>query len=295
MELMIIDNASQDGSREWLEKNRFGLKIIANKNNLGFAKAHNMGIRLTNGEYYLPLNPDAFLEPNYVSEMISVLEKEKEVGSASGKVYFADNVGKPTSRIYTTGHLLTKNRKPANRGYKQKDIGQYEKKEYIFGVNGSCPIYRREMLEDVAVDGEYFDETFFLYGDDYDLGWRAQLLGWKSIYVPKAIAYHIGKGTGGFDTPYIRFQYARNRYLEIYKNDIFNHFIRDLPYIISYELLWQGYALLKSPGSMIDHMKALFNFVEMVPETRRKRKLIQSRIKVSPHYIRSLFSKFTLR
>lgn len=296
IELVVMDNHSSDQAMELVRQQYPQLRIIENETNLGFAKAHNKGIRETTGDYYLPLNPDVVLSATYVSHMVSALAaKDDFVGSASGRVYFSDSQGKPGQIIYTTGHLLTRNRKPSNRGYKQADNGQFEQPDHIFGVNGACPLFRRAMLEDVAVDGQYFDETFFLYGDDYDLGWRAQLLGWKAIYVPQAIARHVGKGSGGLNTPYIQFQYARNRYIEIYKNDLWPHFWRDLPYIIVYEIFWQAHTLLTNPRRIGPHIRAAWAFLKMLPELRVQRQKVQSRKKVSDKYMRSLFSGFRLR
>lgn len=295
IELILMDNASQDDSVAWVQEHYPDLRLIVNPDNLGFARAHNFGIRQTQGRYYVPLNPDVTLTPDYVAEMVKALEVEVEVGSASGRVYFSDAQGQPAKYLYTTGHLLTKNRKPANRGYKRLDVGQYEQKDYIFGVNGACPLYRRAMLEDVAIDGQFFDETFFIYGEDRDLGWRAQLLGWKSIYVPTAIAYHQGKGTGGLGTPFVQYQYARNRYLGIYKNDILAQFIIDLPYILLYEVLWQGYVLLTDPRRSVAHAKAWVDFVRLLPQAHKARKKIQARQRVTPQYMRSLFTGMVLR
>ena len=295
IELVLMDNASTDNSIAWAKEHYPELTLIQNEENLGFAKAHNLGIRYTHGEYYMPLNPDVALAPTFVAEMVRGFESDTTVGSVTGKVYFTDEQGIPSRKLYTTGHLLTKNRKPANRGYKQIDEGQYEQGDYVFGVNGACPLFKRAMLEDITIDGECFDETFFLYGDDYDLGWRSQLLGWKAYYTPTAIAYHYGKGSGGLNSPYVQFQYARNRYIEIYKNDLWSHFLSDLPYIVFYELLWQGYTLVSEPNRFIQHIKAWGDFIRVLPNTHQKRKVIQSRCKVTPAYMRSLFTGMTLR
>jgi GT2 family glycosyltransferase len=296
VELVVMDNHSSDHSVAMVKQQYPQIRIIENGVNLGFAKAHNKGIRETTGKYYLPLNPDVILSATFIDEMVDALEKEDDsVGSASGRVYFSDHQGKGTQVIYTTGHLLTRNRKPSNRGYKQVDNGQYDQQDYIFGVNGACPLFCRVMLEDVAIDGQPFDETFFLYGDDYDLGWRAQLFGWKAIYVPQAVAYHVGKGSGGLNMPHIQFQYARNRYIEIYKNDLWPHFWRDLPYIIFYELFWQVHTLLTNPRRSWSHVQATIAFVRMLPQLHEQRQKVQNRKIVSTAYMRTLFSGFRLR
>jgi GT2 family glycosyltransferase len=299
IEFFVMDNASTDGSVEFLKENFGNIPLVVNPTNLGFSKAHNIAIRQSRGKYYMPLNPDVILSPDFVEKLVKALEDEEQkgikVGSASGKIYFCDDKGNPTSIIYTTGHVLTKNRKPHNRGYKRVDRGQYDQREYIFGANGACPLYRRDMLEDVSIEGEYFDELFFVYGDDYDLGWRAQLLGWKCIYIPTAIAYHRGKGTGGLYTSFVQFQYARNRYLTVLKNDFWVHFLADLPYILAYEFLWQVYILLTSPRRSWAHLLAVIDLLRVAPITLRKRKLTHSRKTVSPSYMRSYFTGMVIR
>ncbi len=166
VDLLLLDNASTDGSVEWLTAAYPRLRIVVNADNVGFARAHNQGIRLTRGPYYLPLNPDVVLTPGFIDEMVAAMEQHPEAGSATGKVYFAPSAPTDDLRIYTTGHLLTRNRRPSNRGYKRKDKGQFEIADYVFGANGACPLLRRTMLDDVAFEGEFFDETFFLYGGE---------------------------------------------------------------------------------------------------------------------------------
>jgi GT2 family glycosyltransferase len=135
---------------------------------------------------------------------------------------------------------------------------------------------------------------FFLYGDDRDLGWRAQLFGWKAVYMPTAIAYHYGKGSGGFDSPYIQFQYARNNWITIYKNDFLIHFLFDLPSIILYQLLWQAYVLISDPYRFWQHLRALVDLTRLLPEIHQTRKKIHARRRVTVSYVRSLFHHFTL-
>jgi len=203
--------------------------------------------------------------------------------------------GAKQNLIYTTGHLLTKNRKPSNRGYKQADVGQYDKVDYVFGANGACPLYKRAMLHTIKIDGDYFDSRFFLYGDDYDMGWRSQLMGWKCLYTPYAVAHHSGKGSGGLLQPRIQYQYARNRYIEILKNDIFEHLILDLPYILVYELMWQGYTLMTDPRRLLVNLAAYVGFIAKLPATLQSRREIHRRRHVAKSYMRAFFVGMTLR
>ena len=90
---------------------------------------------------------------------------------------------------------MTPEQRHLDRGADQADVGQYERIEEVFGASGAAALYRRAMLEDVRVLGEYFDEDFFAYREDADLAWRARLLGWSCLYVPTALAPSTGAGS----------------------------------------------------------------------------------------------------
>jgi len=91
----------------------------------------------------------------------------------------------------STGIYFTPNQRHFDRGSRQPDRGQYERAEYVFGATGAACLYRRAMIEDISIDGEFFDPDFFAYREDADVAWRAQLLGWKCLYTPLARAYHV--------------------------------------------------------------------------------------------------------
>jgi GT2 family glycosyltransferase len=295
IELIVMDNDSSDDSVDLVRSHYPGLPVIVNDCNLGFARAHNKGIRETDGEFYMPLNPDVRLSDNFVAEMVKAARLAEDIGSASGKIYFSDENG-PTDRLYSAGHLLPKNRKLANRGYKKKDAGKYGQIDYIFGPDGACPLYKRAMLEDVQMDGQYFDENFFVYAEDYDLCWRGQWLGWRSIYTPHAVAYHYGRGSGGFSSPSIQYQFARNHYMTILKNDYIPHLLLDLPYILLWELIWQTHTLLTNPRRILANVRGYYDAcVREMPTVLRRRRELQARKRTTPRYMRSLFVGMTLR
>jgi GT2 family glycosyltransferase len=247
----------------------------------------------TNSPYYLPLNPDMIIDPQYVEQLIKHMAINDRVGSVSGKLLFMTENGIETDILYSTGHLLTKSRSPSNRGYKKRDTGQYDQPELIFAANGAAPLYRRVMLEDIALNGDFFCANFFMYGEDHDLGWRAQLRGWKCIYEPCAIGYHRGYGSGAITSFYIQCQFTRNRYLTLVRNDCFIDFIRDLPFIILYEIAWQIYTLFQNPKRIFAHWIGLLQALSSLPRMLYKRKQILENRTTDKNYIRSFFvSKF---
>jgi len=232
--ILIIDNASKDSTGRIIRDYLHGTKkstehtrkitYIKNKENIGFAAGHNQGIRMTNGKYVMLLNQDAILAPNFLTEAIKILEKDKKIAAIQSKVLKYDfETKKPKDIFDTTGLLMLKNRRIINRGQGEKDKGQFDAQEEIFGVDGAVPIYRREALEDTALPVfnlkdfllylrtlteelqfsifknnsnlsnpkfEFLDENFFCYKEDVDLAWRLRLYGWKTIYAPSVLAYH---------------------------------------------------------------------------------------------------------
>jgi GT2 family glycosyltransferase len=238
----------------------------------------------------MPLNPDLVLLPDYVTEMVKAIQQHERIGSVSGKLMFMMEDGRETDLIYSTGHLLTRSRSPTNRGYKKRDVGQYEQVEPIFAANGAAPLYRRAMLEDVALGDEYFCEDFFVYGEDHDLGWRSQLRGWQCFYTPHAVGYHCGFGSGGIHTSFVQVQFTRNRYLTLVRNDCLTHFLGDLPYVLMYELIWQLSRLVRSPRRLLAHWRGLVEAAKAIPRARQARDEIQQRRRVSPGYIRAFYT-----
>jgi GT2 family glycosyltransferase len=143
------------------------------------------------------------------------------------------------------------------------------------------------MLEDVALDGDYFCEDFFLYGDDQDLGWRARLRDWQCWYTPDAVGYHAGFGSGGIRLFRVQVQFTRNRYLTLARNDRFRDVLVDLPYLLLYELIQQAYWLARSPRRVFAHWLGLLEALRALPHTLKARRQIQRRRTASPQAIRS--------
>jgi GT2 family glycosyltransferase len=179
-----------------------------------------------------------------------------KIGMVSGKIL--DGEG---GRIDSAGQLLSKYRKPVERGYKELDRGQFDEEGYIFGVCGMVAFYRKKMLKDIKVDGEYFDSTYKMFYEDLDLNWRAQRFGWRAYYNPKAVAYHR-RGSSArmksnirflnqFYFPYLsqelKFHLIKNRYMTMIKNEDVKNFILNLYWILSYDLALWFYVLVKDP------------------------------------------------
>lgn len=192
-EVVVVDNASADETRAILREFEEHVRVVCNTGNRGFAGGHNQAIALTSAPWVLVLNPDVRLPANFVAEMIAAGERDSCIGTVTGKLRAMNpDGGTPAQPLLdSTGIYFTPTMRHFDRGSKEPDRGQYETPEYVFGATGAAALYRREMIADVSLDGEFFDEDFFAYREDADLAWRAQLLGWKCVYTPQAVGYHV--------------------------------------------------------------------------------------------------------
>jgi GT2 family glycosyltransferase len=285
LDTIIIDNNSTDGSQEFITRNFPHIKLIQNATNEGYAKAHNKAIGLCRGAYIMPLNVDIVLKENFVEEMVKAIEREDSVGMAQGKLCQMAVGG--AKALDSTGVFLKKDRRNFDRGYGQPDLGQYDNIEYIFAPSGAAPLYKRMMLEDIKIEGEYFDEDFFMYREEVDLAWRAQLMGWKCIYTPLAVAYHM-RGYSPSSRKSVpvtlrRLQY-RNRYLMIVKNELPLLFLRHFIFILWFEMLQFLYCFFREPFLLA----AWADITRLFPRALSKRRQIMQKQKVHDSYILEL-------
>lgn len=254
MEIVVIDN-SLDGDfagefvRQYPE-----IKFYHSPKNLFYCEALNKGISLCAGDFILCLNDDVELTEDFVRKALEGFNAGERTGMVSGKILRSDS-----RTIDSTGLFLSFFRSAKERGYGRKDTGVFEKKGYVFGVNGAVAFYRRKMLEQIKLGGEYFDSDFGFFYEDLDIAWRAQNFGWKAFYVPAAIAYHIRGATArsqeGINKRFARrflddelhYNLIKNRYLAIIKNESLSGFLLHLPFIAAYDLFAWGYVLFFRP------------------------------------------------
>ncbi len=189
-EIIVIDNGSTDGSQKEIRKRFSDVKLIENKENLGFAEGNNIGIQKAledeKIEYLFLLNNDTTIEPDILKELVKVAESDSKIGMLQPKMLRMDN----PDIIDSTGHIF-KFGKIIDRGVGEIDRGQYDNKLDIIGCCAGACLYKREMFKDVGL----FDKSFFLYYEDAELSWRAYKKGWKAKHIPSAIVYHKRGGT----------------------------------------------------------------------------------------------------
>ena len=203
--------------------------FIKNEKNMGFAYAVNQGISESTGEYVLTLNPDVIVTKGYIDTLFEKIKADKMIGAVSGKLL---NMGNK-KMLDSTGQIVYKNRFARDRGHHEIDINQYQE-GYVFGTCAAATLYRREMLLDVKLNNEFFDNDFFAYLEDVDIAWRAQTRGWKFYFVHNAIAYHQRAVSSQtlFKKIKRKFWGWRNRYLMIIKNDSLLSIIVNIPFMI---------------------------------------------------------------
>jgi GT2 family glycosyltransferase len=279
-EVIIIDNASQDDSLTTVPSDK-AFQVIRNRKNMGFSIAQNQGLRAARGDYLLPLNFDINMLPDFLEELVKAIETDSQIGSVTGKLLYMGLDGAITNKIYSVGHLLPRNRAPLLRGNNEIDLGQYDRAEYVFGAPGAAVLFRKTCLEDIAYQGQYFDETYFMWYEDVDMDWRIQLRGWKCLYEPKAVGYHVGH-PGGYDANFLRFHSLhsiRNRWAMISSNEKKNNLFRNFTHLLSYEISLLGYVVRF--GLLTTYLQAFAGYLKLLPTIINKRRWVLGRAVVS--------------
>lgn len=292
LEVYVIDNASVDGSAEFVNQTYPGAKVIRSPVNTGYGGGHNLAIRNTETAYVLALNPDSDLSPTFVEELVSAMEKHPEVGIACGKLHKLqeDSSGCASDKTIDMTWLdIEKKRRQVCYAQFHQDDGESSSEQFVFAIDGAAMLLRRSMLDEIRIEGEYFDEDFFAGKEDLDISWRAQLCGWKCLYVPTAVGRHARTFTTRSRrveiSETLRTGSVRNRYLLIIKNDLPKHFVRHLPYIATYDLKILAYILLYERSSLKGYIQAL----RLLPRAMKKRRAIMNRKRVDDAYILQWF------
>lgn len=188
-EVIVVDDASGDGTVEYLAQEFREVRTVALAHNSGFIAACNAGVAAARGEILVLLNNDTEAEPGWLAALVAALEEYPEAGSAASKMLLFDR----RDTLHTAGDLMGKDGIPRNRGVWEKDVGQYDRDRWVFGPCGGAAAYRWEAWQQAGG----FDPALFMYMEDVDLAWRLQRLGWRSIYAPDARVYHQLSATGG--------------------------------------------------------------------------------------------------
>jgi len=208
IEVIIADNASTDGSQEFIRNHYPEVILIDIGYNSGFTGACNAGMKAAKGDIISLLNNDTEVDKEWAEAIVEAFNRYPDVGTIASKMLLFDK----RDHIHTTGDFFTVDGRAGNRGVWEKDAGQYNREEYVFSACGGSSAYRRTMLDEIGL----LDDDFFFSLEDVDLGWRAQLAGWRCLYTPRAIVYHHLSATGGGVTA--SFYDGRNAIFVLVKN-----------------------------------------------------------------------------
>lgn len=272
-EIILVDNASSDGSVDFIRKNYPKVKIIENKENLGFAEANNIGVKESKGEYTLFLNNDTKVEPDFLNSLVTRMEEDSSIGMCQGKIKCLDE----PNHLNSTGSSLTRAGFLYHHGLGEEDRGQHEKAREIFSPHGACMMIRRSLFEKLGG----FDKNFFAYFEESDLAWRVWLAGYKIVYIPQSVIYHkVGATTQNLSFSFIQYHSYKNRICSLIKNLELRNLFLLLPFhlflcfaLVLASLLClkckRAGAILRAIGWNLRHLRA----------TLRKRKIVQSQIR----------------
>ncbi len=315
--VLVIDNGSTDGVAEFLKEQFPSVMCLRNVRNLGFCGAHNQGIRYViehrdeqdlENQLILIMNPNIFLTPTYLEELVRTTEGKESYGMFGGKVLRAygdgvsDEALKTTvrsDRIDSVGLQLQKNFLCVDRGAGMLDEGQFDEAGEVFGIGGSLVAYRARALQAIRYQDEFFDQDFFTEKEDVDVAWRMQGIGLSAWYEPRAVAYHHRgmydeEKTGWFARFQTRknqskrshFYATRNQWLILLKHLDFVSFIVSFPRLVLIESL-RCFATLFQ-GS---NRRAIPQAIGLIPRMWKKRKFIRKTKQISGYQIRKQFAK----
>jgi len=264
--IIVVDNASNDGTSDVVAASGTPVHLFANKVNNGFAGGQNQALVQTDCDYVLVLNPDVVLDPDFVAKLVDFMDKHPHVGSATGQLVLADR----PELMDSAGIELSADHNAYDLAAGQPAIQWSEPRE-VFGVSGAAAMYRAAMIRDISYEGQFFDETFFAYKEDVDVAWRARHRGWSSWYVPAARAAHARgwKKRSRSSIPlFVRQHSYQNRFYTLIKNEPVGwHLIKLVPILLVKEAAKLAYILIRERGLLA----CWPNIVRKLPEMLRKR------------------------
>jgi len=295
-EVIVVDNGSTDGSPALVEEIARSypvpLRLLTNSTNRGFCAANNQGISASQSEFVAVLNNDAEAAPGWLSALEAVLRRAEDVGMAASKIL----VWEDSKRIDKVGHLIYPDGQNRGRGAGQPDKGQFDRVEETLWPDGCAAMYRRAMLDEIGG----FDEDFFAYADDAELGLRGRIAGWTCLYAPGAVVRHHRGATLGLGSARRLTLIERNRVLLVVK-------------LFPWSLLWLNgayylariaagmWAALRNRGELRRYpgtqgkasaalalLRGTITALPMIPSMLRKRRAFRSKHRLTPWQIRRM-------
>ena len=279
-ETILVDNCSSDGSGDWVRKYYPETKIISLSTNTGFSTANNIGFNKVKTKYVALLNNDAVAHPMWLENLVKGLETYGQAGAAASKILHYTN----PDIIDRAGDAYTNAGVGLLRG-RGMHANTYDKQEWIFGACAAAALYRKSMIDDIG----FFDEDFFLIYEDVDLSFRAQLNGYKCLYVPDATVYHKASSTIVRDSDIsiyyghrnLEWVYFKNMPLRLLLGTIFFHMVHTVG----------SFLYFSSKGKIKSITKAKVDALKQIRSVFKKRQDVQNRKQVDDAYLWALLEK----
>lgn len=274
--ILVVDNGSVDGSRELVQEKFPEVECIALSENRGFCGAVNLGIQNSKTTYVILLNNDTEIELGFVKALERAMDADERIFSASAQMrnlYHPERIDDAGDEYCALGWAFA-------RG-KDRPLAGYQKSCHIFAACGGASIFRRELLERTGL----LDENHFAYLEDIDLGYRAQILGYRNVYAPEAVVCHAGSGSTG--SRHNKFKVdlsSRNSVYLIYKNMPFLQILINLPFLLAGFLAKMVFFARKGLGGV--YVRGLGRGLLLCASREGRAHRVRFRMKNLPHYLR---------
>jgi GT2 family glycosyltransferase len=251
LEIVVVDCASRDGSPEVARSHAppgIPIQIVELGENRGFAGGMNAALAETRAPFVLSLNADARPGPTFVTRLLArAAQPGMRVGAVAGRLL------RPAGDIDACGMYLTRAWRHFDRGSGEPDRGQYGRPERVFGATGAASLFRREALDDVAIDGEIFDSSFHSFREDAELCFRLRERGWEVLYEPAAVAehrrYNLPERRAAMPA-LVNYHSLKNRYLLRIYHQTLGNFFRTLAPTLARDVAALGYVILRERSSL---------------------------------------------
>lgn len=280
-QIVVVDNHSTDDSLQVIETFKKDVDIVKLSYNSGYAKAANIGIKNTDSDLLLVANSDIILDENFNAMVLGKFRETKNIAMLSPLILRFDR-----RTVDSAGQACSLALYPSEIGFNWNidDIPIDERP--VFSVCGAAAVFSRQALELLKINDEYYDEDFFIFWEDFDIGWRAYLQGLKTLFYPKAVVYHYRSGTlkKNFLSRFslalarpaaIKYHLVKNRYLTLIKNFRFKQNVKSIPFIFLKDIIWVSLLTFCSPKIIIPLMKS----GKYIKKAFKKRKQLRERIK----------------
>jgi GT2 family glycosyltransferase len=302
VEVLLVDTAPDAGAIPLESDVSSAVRVLVERERIGFARAVNDGYRQTFTPYVLVGNDDLIVSTTYVNELLAALRRHPSAAVVGGKIRRLDAKLKQTPIIDSAGIAMGRNRRAMSRGEGTADDGRFDHETEVFGVTGAGLMVRTRALDNAVFRAGIFDESFFMYKEDVDLAWRLRLLGWECWYVPTAVAFHARTSrsiSGAYlrnaselvmiertKPEYVRLHSMKNQWLMLVKNEQVRNFALDAPRILARELSVVGYNALLAPRTL----RAVPLFFRALPQALADRRVVMQRRLCAADKVRRWFN-----